>query len=185
MIIIGSTNASPSIFCRRQSLHLVSLDLSLDSKSNAPATVWVSTGFRRSWELSGPSELFICLPFAMGRVLGNKRAVYVSTRLDTGTRTYNVHSGLPSPKPYVTPCLEPYGLEMCGGSDLCMHCNVDEITGRIANSNHATKTRWDIGSAPVIPMALVMGPRSPNTQDLPGPTGFSQLSMGDDCKCSY
>jgi hypothetical protein len=152
MIIKGSTNASPSIFCRRQSLHLVSLDLSLDSKSNAPATVWVSTGYRRSWELSGPSKSFICLPFPMGRVLGNKRAVYMSPVLETTPSDEDVQCSLRSSiaEAIYHPTTRTYGLEICGESDLCMHCNVDEMTGRIANSNHATKTRLDIGSDPVI-----------------------------------
>jgi len=41
---------------------------------------------------------------------------------------------------------------VCGESDICIHCNVDEMTRRIANSNHATKTRFDVGSAPVMPV---------------------------------
>jgi hypothetical protein len=76
----------------------------------------------------------------------------MSPKPHSWTRTYNVHSDLPSPKPYITLILRTCGLELCGESDLCMHCDVDEMTSRIANSNHATKTRLDIGSAPVIPV---------------------------------
>lgn len=42
-----------------------------------------------------------------------------------------------------------YEREMCSDDDRCMLCEIDEI-GWIANSNHATKTRLDHQSAPVV-----------------------------------
>ena len=77
---------------------------------------------------------------------------------------------------------------MCGESDLCMHCDIDEMTRRIANSNHATKTRLDVESAPVIPVEPFearVGPISPSIQNLLDETESSQLSMVDDCRSSY
>ena len=73
----------------------------------------------------------------------------MSPKLDTGDE--NVQCTLRSSIAEATyhPLLWTYGLEMCGESDLCMHCDIDEMT-RIANSNRATKTRSDIASAPVV-----------------------------------
>ena len=63
-----------------------------------------------------------------------------------------------------------------------------KIKGRIANSNHATKTRLDIGSDPVVPRGALksrLGPRSATIQNLLDETESSQLSMVDDCRNSY
>jgi hypothetical protein len=151
IIINGSTKASPPICCLCQSLHLTSFDLSLDLRSKAPDAIWVRTELCRSWELSWLPRSYARLVSEMGWRLGNKRAVYMSPRLDTGTRTYNVHSGLPSPKPYITLILRTCGLELCGESDLCMHCNVDEMTSRIANSIPITQRRraWTLDLLPL------------------------------------